>query len=79
MDGLILCSVARDDTFVYELKKQNIPFVLALRSVRQSASRPRLDYVVVDNRHGGFLAVDHLLTMGHQNIAMITGTDEHFD
>jgi DNA-binding LacI/PurR family transcriptional regulator/DNA-binding transcriptional regulator YhcF (GntR family) len=37
-----------------------------------------VDTVLVDNRGGGFKAMEHLLSLGHQNLAIVTGSDEQW-
>jgi LacI family transcriptional regulator len=73
VDGLILCSVMRQDPVVDELIAAEVPFVMALRSVETGPSTPPLDFIGVDNDRGAYIAVDHLIRMGHQRIAILTG------
>ena len=73
VEGLILCSLTRHDPTPYELKERGIPFVLALRNVDQSVDMPSLDHVLLDDKRGAFMVVDHLIKMGHQRIGLITG------
>jgi DNA-binding LacI/PurR family transcriptional regulator len=37
-----------------------------------------VDTVLVDNHGGGFKAMEHLLAIGHQHVAVITGADEQW-
>jgi len=76
MDGLIICSASRDDPMVYELSDTGCPLVLAMRNVTVPPGKPPLDYVVIDNERGGFMAVEHLIKMGHKRIALILGPQE---
>jgi LacI family transcriptional regulator, galactose operon repressor len=73
VDGLIICSALRKDIVIQDLFKQRIPFVLALRSVETRPGDPPSDCIVIDNERGGYLAVEHLLKMDHQNIGILTG------
>lgn len=41
--------------------------------------RAHLLSIGVNNRHGGFLAAEHLLGLGHRCIAYVTGTPNHSD
>lgn len=73
VDGMILCSVKRHDPVIEELVATEIPFVTALRNVETDPSTPPLDFIGVDNDRGSFLAVDHLIRLGHRRIAVLTG------
>ena len=76
VDGLIICSVLRDDPVVFELSNKGIPFVLAMRNVKENPEMPPVDYVGVDNIRGGYMAVEHLIRLGHSRIALICGPEE---
>jgi len=54
---------------IYELKRANYPFVLIDRYFRDLET----DYVVTDNKKGGFLAAEHLIRLGHRRIGIILG------
>ncbi len=73
IDGLIICSCYREDEVVDGLLAEGFPFVLAMRSVTRNVGNPPLDYIGVDNERGAFLAVEHLIKMGHERIALLTG------
>jgi LacI family transcriptional regulator len=61
---------------ISDLLRESIPFVLAVRNVRQSPENPAVDSVGVDNERGGYLAVEHLIKMGHQKIGFLMGDQE---
>jgi len=69
VDGLILTSATMDDPYLKDLAKTRTPFILVSRLCR-SVNAP---YVVVDDRVGARLAVEHLINLGHQYIAFIGG------
>lgn len=69
MDGLIMASTLTDDLFVTRLLDDCLPLVLIGRSVECSD----IITVDVDNEHGAAKAAQHLVQMGYQRIAMITG------
>jgi LacI family transcriptional regulator len=70
VDGLIIAD-AHDDWYeIDELARQNVPFVLASRHVRDHPA------VVCDDVLGGRLAASHLVELGHEAVAVITGNDE---
>lgn len=67
--GVILTPTQHDAGTVTRLLQAGIPVVLASRrfpSVKTS-------YVVTDDVHGGELATEHLIALGHRRIAMING------
>ncbi|TYA12207.1 LacI family transcriptional regulator [Paenibacillus faecis] len=69
VDGIILLSPLRENEYVVELKRKNIPFVL-LDNQFQHEDVPS---VVVDNYQGGYEATRHLIDLGHTQIAHIGG------
>lgn len=69
VDGLILTSATMDDPYLKDLAKTRTPFILVSRLCR-SVDAP---YVVVDDRVGARLAVEHLINLGHQYIGFIGG------
>lgn len=73
VDGLIICSAHEKDPVVSDLIQFGVPFILALRGVKQNMGDPPVDFIVVDNKRGGYIAVKHLLQMGNRRIAIITG------
>jgi GntR family transcriptional regulator of arabinose operon len=54
---------------LFELKAAGYPFVLIDRYFRELDT----DYVVTDNKKGGFLATEHLIKLGHKRIGVILG------
>lgn len=68
LDGAIIASTSLDDPLVPRLLQDRIPFVLVGRYPDQDVS-----YVDVDNIGGARKGVEHLLQLGHQRIATITG------
>ena len=54
---------------IFELKRNNYPFVLIDRYFRDLET----DYVVTDNKKGGYLATEYLIKLGHRRIAIILG------
>ncbi len=69
VDGLLLTSVTAEDPHLQELVRAGIPFVLVSRLVR-TLDAP---FVVGDDRHGARLAVEHLVSLGHDKIGFIGG------
>jgi len=69
VDGLILATAHREDTMVEQCMQEGIPFVLINRTVDD----PTVPHVVNDDALGIRLAVDHMVWLGHRNIAHIAG------
>lgn len=67
VDGIIITTDQRQDPTTSQLREQQIPHVCALRSEGQSPA------AVGDDELGGFLATSHLISQGHQRIALING------
>lgn len=68
-DALILHVESVSDAYLSDLANSGLPFVLINRMVAGIADR----CITLDNEQGGFLATDHLLKLGHRNIAYISG------
>lgn len=69
VDGLILATARIDDELPKRLRQRQLPHVLVLRTDNTSPS------VLGDDELGGYLAVRHLIDLGHTNIAVISGPD----
>ncbi|WP_341955787.1 LacI family DNA-binding transcriptional regulator [Microbacterium sp. LWH13-1.2] len=67
VDGLILATARIDDSLPASLRERGIPHVLVLRTDGVSPS------ALGDDETGGYLAVRHLLDLGHRDIAVVTG------
>ena len=68
--GLILPMPNVEDGYLAELEKRQLPCVF----VNFDARAMGLPIVVVENRKGARLAVEHLLSLGHRRIAFIAGS-----
>ncbi|MBN1426768.1 MAG: LacI family DNA-binding transcriptional regulator [Anaerolineae bacterium] len=69
MDGLIISSTVLDEPLIPLLLEEQVPFV----SVGRLPAHADVSYIDVDNLHGARMAVNHLLEVGRQHIATITG------
>jgi LacI family transcriptional regulator len=69
-DGLILIPPVETDPVLHQLARSGVPVVLVDRVL---STGPDVDSVVVDNRLGAQLAAEHLLSLGHTEIAVISG------
>ena len=70
VDGVVLMSLHSGDRLPDLLADANIPMVL---SGRPSGNAGFVSYVDADNRGGGRIAVDHLLSIGRRQIGTVTG------
>ena len=76
VDGIILSSVHMEDPNVGRLAEDEFPVVLVNRRTYDPFVREKVDYIGVDNELGGFLAVEHLIRLGHRRIGVIGGSRE---
>ncbi|MFJ4038621.1 LacI family DNA-binding transcriptional regulator [Microbacterium sp. NPDC090007] len=67
VDGVVLATARLDDALPASLRDRGIPHVLALRTDDVSPSS------LGDDETGGYLAVRHLLDLGHRDIGIVTG------
>jgi hypothetical protein len=67
VDRLILATARLDDELPRLLRKRGVAHVLALRTAGESPSAHGDDEV------GGYLAVRHLVDLGHRDLAVVTG------
>jgi LacI family transcriptional regulator len=76
VDGIIFSSAHMDDPNILALAEEAFPIVLVNRRTYHPIVREKVDYVGIDNILGGFLAVEHLIRLGHQRIGVIGGSSE---
>jgi len=69
-DGLILIPPSETDPVLEQIALARVPVVLVDRVL---STGPDVDFVIVDNRHGAQLAAEHLISLGHTEIAVISG------
>jgi LacI family transcriptional regulator len=67
VDGMIIYPVQEDNRYIQELTASPVPFVF----VGRHTDALDCDYVMNDNIHGAYLAVDHLIQKGHKKITYI--------
>jgi LacI family transcriptional regulator len=67
VDGLILATARLDDDLPRLLRKRGVTHALVLRTDGVSPS------AIGDDEIGGYLAVRHLIDLGHRDIAVVTG------
>lgn len=69
IDGIIFASAEMGGENIVDLQKSNYPVVLLARGV----DGLDLTSVSVDDFEGGYLAAQHLLTLGHKRVALFAG------
>jgi LacI family transcriptional regulator, galactose operon repressor len=72
VDGIITATARRDIGVLDEIRESNVPLVLVNRRLDDGS----LPAAVADDRRGIRLAVDHLIGLGHERIAHISGPIE---
>lgn len=76
VDGIIFTSAHIGDSNIIALAEEGFPMILLNRRTYHSTVREKVDYVGVDNIWGGYLAVEHLIRLGHERIGIIGGSSE---
>jgi LacI family transcriptional regulator len=76
VDGIIFTSAHMGDPNIVGLAEEGFPMVLVNRRTHHPTVKSKVDYVGVDNIRGGFLAVEHLIRLGHERIGVIGGSSE---
>jgi LacI family transcriptional regulator len=69
VDGMLFASATLGSRSVELLSSANVPTVLLNRDVEAK----NVDAVIADNEGGAALAADHLVDLGHTNIAVVMG------
>jgi LacI family transcriptional regulator len=72
VDGLILCSSRLDDEKLVDLLARLPPVVLINRCLSQN-NENILNSVIIDDHQSGWLATQHLIQRGHQQIGFLAG------
>jgi LacI family transcriptional regulator len=76
-DGLIVMSAPAADPRVVELQRESVPFVLTCRPDQPGSQLDEsVAWVDSDHTHGGQVAMDHLLSLGHTRIGLVNGPRE---
>ena len=76
VDGIIFTSAHIEDPNIWGLAEEGFPIILVNRRTYHPIVKEKVDYVGVDNIRGGFLAVEHLIRLGHERIGVIGGSSE---
>ncbi len=75
VDAVIITSSRVGALYKEDLERVGVPVVLI--NDHSSQSRQYMSSISVDNRHGGRLAMQHLISRGHRRIAHIRGPEGH--
>jgi DNA-binding LacI/PurR family transcriptional regulator len=75
VDGVIVTSSRIGALYLEHLERIGAPIVL-INNHNESSGRYTFT-VTVDNRHGGYLATEHLVQLGHWRIAYVTAPADH--
>lgn len=76
VDGIIFTSAHIRDPNITRLVEDGFPLILVNRRVHGDPLMDSINYVVVENAKGGFLAIEHLIRMGHERIGIISGPSD---
>lgn len=71
VDAIILSSIRYTDPLFYKLEKLEIPFIMFNRKHQENRH-----FVEIDNIEAGYLATNHLVTLGHTDLCWIGGPHE---
>jgi DNA-binding LacI/PurR family transcriptional regulator len=71
VDGILLAPVSSRSPAVLELKKSGIPFVV----INCQPEDPLISYVSCDNYRGGALLAEHINTLDHEQIIIVSVFD----
>jgi LacI family transcriptional regulator len=74
VDGAILSTITKDDPIITQLVEDQFPIVCVNRFSMDPALGNRIDHVILDNYTCGDQGIEHLYRLGHDRIAIITGT-----
>jgi LacI family transcriptional regulator len=69
VDGIVISPTQQSHDHISRLIQENIPFILVNRHIDEFQTA----YVINNNQHGAYLAVQHLVSLGHKHITHITG------
>lgn len=76
VDGIIFTSAQMGDPNIIGLAEEDFPIILVNRRTYHPTVKEKVDYVGVNNILGGFLAIEHLIRLGHKRVGVIGGSSE---
>jgi len=74
-DALIMHAEAMSDDFLTELNSSRLPIAVVNRQIKGLSD----GCIVLDNERGGYLATQHLISLGHKQIGYISGPSDKQD
>ena len=74
VDGIIISTVVAEDPHIEFLIDEKIPFVCINRIPLIPALKKKAEYIIMDNYSAGYKGIEHLWRLGHDKIAIITGS-----
>ena len=74
VDGVIMQGIRTDDPYLQEVVESDIPCVLIDIPITSNT----VGYITTDNIKGAKIAVQHLIELGHTNIALMNGYEYAF-
>ena len=74
IDGIIISTVVAEDPHIEFLINEKIPFVCINRIPMNPSLEKKAEYIKMDNFSAGYKGIEHLWRLGHDKIAIITGS-----
>ncbi|HVT98364.1 MAG TPA: LacI family DNA-binding transcriptional regulator [Acidobacteriaceae bacterium] len=76
-EGVIVIAswIFEEADLLADIEKNHVPIVIVGRDL----TARRIPSVLVDNKAGGVVAMQHLVSLGHRRIAIVRGPEELFD
>jgi LacI family transcriptional regulator len=74
VDGIIISTVVAEDPHIEFLVDEKIPFVCINRIPLVPSLKKKSEYIIMDNYSAGYKGIEHLWRLGHDKIAIITGS-----
>lgn len=74
VDGVIIMGIKKTDPYLQEVVQSNIPCVL----IDIPITSDTVGYISTDHREGARKAVEHLIHLGHEKIALVNDHSEAF-
>jgi LacI family transcriptional regulator len=72
VDGILIATVNRSNNRIKELYQSGFPTVLYNSTVDDYE---QANYIILNNEKGAYLATEHLIELGHREIAYISGPE----